>query len=42
MRIDPQKCAACGNCLVVCPVSGALNPGVLEEKVLSAIVRGRR
>lgn len=42
MQIDPRKCVACGNCLVVCPVSGAINPEVREEKVLSAIGGGRR
>jgi ferredoxin len=37
MRIDPQKCVACGNCLVVCPVSAiSIDPTIRRATVPSA------
>jgi ferredoxin len=34
MRIDPEKCVACGNCLAVCPVSAiAIDPTIRRASV---------
>ena len=34
MRIDPAKCVACGNCLVICPVSAiAIDPAIRRATV---------
>lgn len=37
MRIDLEKCVACGNCLAVCPVSAiAVDPTIRRLTVPSA------
>ncbi len=34
MRIEPQKCVACGNCLAICPVGAiVIDPGIRRATV---------